>query len=323
VWGRVLSITKEAIKGEATGGEMERDEGFPAGFAGAIKHDRVVLYPHVQRDIGLDVTLKVASILKQYAKYVVICPVLEDMGDIKLPPSDFKYAKFEDELEDADMIITLGGDGTILRAARTAADYEVPILGINMGSKGFMAELETDEIEMVSLVASGAFEIETRMMLDAQLLRQGEVIHDDFALNDVVIRGYNKVIDLTLYGDGQIISSFVGDGAVIATPTGSTAYSMSAGGPIVEPTSHSIIVTPICAHVLEAKPFVLVSERHVTIELGHEKNSPAYISCDGCDRIELLSGDVVNVNKSKKSTRLVRLSGKSFYSKVSEKLRER
>jgi NAD+ kinase len=161
------------------------------------------------------------------------------------------------------------------------------------------------------------------MMLDAELIRGGKVVYEDFALNDVVIRGYNKVIDLTLYGDGQIISSFVGDGAVIATPTGSTAYSMSAGGPIVEPTSHNIIVTPICAHVLEAKPFVLESDRYVTIEIGHEKNSPAYLSADGCDRYEIYSGDVINVKKSRKYTQLVRLSGRSFYSKVSEKLRER
>ena len=304
-------------------GEFGMQALFPPGAAGALKHDRVILYPHVHRDIGLGITLKVAEILQQWAKYVVICPVLDDVGDMVLPSSNFKIADFEEELPNADMVITFGGDGTILRAARTAAEYEVPILGINMGSKGFMAELEMDEVELVSSVATGAFEIETRMMLDAELVRGGQIIHRDFALNDVVIRGYNKVIDLSLFGDGQMISSFVGDGAVIATPTGSTAYSMSAGGPIVEPTSHNIIVTPICAHVLEAKPFVLVSDRHVTIEIGHEKNNQAYISADGCDRIEIYSGDIVNVMKSQKNTRLVRLSGRSFYSKVSEKLRER
>ena len=296
---------------------------FPPGSAGTIKHDRVILYPHLNRDIGMGITLRVAEILQDYARNVVICPVLDDVGDFKIPGSPFRIADFEEELPGADMVITFGGDGTILRAARTAAEYEVPILGINMGSKGFMAELEMDEIDLVSSVATGAFEIENRMMLDAELIRGGEVVHRDFALNDVVVRGYNKVIDLTLYGDGQIISSFIGDGAVIATPTGSTAYSMSAGGPIVEPTSQNIIVTPICAHVLEAKPFVLVSDRHVTIEIGNEKDSPAYLSADGCDRVEIYSGDVMNVKKSQKNTQLVRLSGRSFYSKVSEKLRER
>ena len=284
---------------------------------------KIILCPNVSRDIGLEMTRKVGKMLERRGGRVVLCPVFDDERTSELPQSGFAAAELEDEIPFARMIITFGGDGTILRAARAAADYGVPILGINMGGKGFMAELEVEEIELIDSAASGAYEIENRMMLDAEVVRGGSTVYRDFALNDIVIRGYNKVIDLTLYGDGQIIFDFSGDGAAIATPTGSTAYSMAAGGPIVEPSAQNIIVTPICAHVLEAKPFVLVSDRCVSVEIGHVKHNPAYMSADGCERVEIYSEDVVNVRKSRRYTRLVRLSNRSFYSKVSEKLGER
>jgi NAD+ kinase len=225
-----------------------------------------------------------------------------------------------DELPSAEMIITFGGDGTILRAARAAADLRVPILGINMGGKGFIAELEVDELGLMDAVACGGYGIEYRMMLDVEVVREDNVICRDYALNDVVLRGDNKVVDLTLFGDGQRISAFSGDGVIIATPTGSTAYSMAAGGAIVEPSAQNIILTPICAHVLAAKSFVLVSDRRVRIEIGHKKNTPSYMSVDGGEHVLIKGGDVVNVCKSEKYTQLVRLSNRSFYRKVSEKL---
>ena len=284
---------------------------------------KIILYPNVSRDIGFVMTNKVYGMLEKSGKSVVVCPVLDDDFDTPVSPSGFDSRDFESEVSDAEMVITFGGDGTILHAAREAAEYGIPILGVNMGGKGFMAELEVEEIDLINAAASGAYEIENRMMLDAEVVRENEIVYRDYALNDIVIRGYNRVIDLAIYGDGQIISEFLGDGAVIATPTGSTAYSMAAGGPIVEPSARNIIVTPICAHVLEAKSFVLVSDRQVSIGIGNEKHNPAYMSADGCDRVDLGNGDVVNVRKSQKYTRLVRLSNRSFYSKVSEKLEER
>ena len=284
---------------------------------------KIILCPNINRDIGLEITHKVGEMLEMRGSAVVICPVFDDDVISDIPPSDFETSELEGEITSAEMIITFGGDGTILRAARAAADDGVPILGINMGGKGFMAELEVDEIDIINSADFGTYTIESRMMLDAEVVRNGSIVYRDFALNDIVIRGYNKVIDLTLLGDGMIISAFWGDGAVIATPTGSTAYSMAAGGPIVEPSAHNIIVTPICAHVLEAKAFVLVPDRRVSVEVGHEKHGPAYMSADGCERVDIHNGDVVNVSKSTRYTRLVRLSDRSFYSKVSEKLGEK
>ena len=284
---------------------------------------KIILYTNVETDTDLSMTLKVKSILDKSGWLTVLCPfILNDSATTTLP-SHNTYSSLENELSTAEMIITLGGDGTILRAARAAAEAGVPILGINLGGKGFMAELEAGDIGLLETVISGEYNIETRIMINVEVIRDGETISSDFALNDVVVKGDNKVIDMTIYGDGQKISYFHGDGAVIATPTGSTAYSMSAGGPIVDPAAKNIIITPICAHVLEARSFVLVLGRVVTVEIGSKKTNPAYISVDGGNHITIQSGDIVKVFKSERITRLVRLSDKSFYRKVSEKLGER
>ena len=289
---------------------------------------KIVLCPNVESDAGLVMTLKVREVLEKLGRQTAICPVFDSsvsflgLGGSEQAGREVVVTRIEDELPSAEMLITFGGDGTILRAARAAVDFGIPILGFNMGGKGFMAELETSDATLLYDAAAGKYEIEQRMMLDAEVLRGGETVYKDFALNDVVIRGDNKVIDLTLYGDGQRITRFSGDGAIIATPTGSTAYSMAAGGPIVEPSASNIIITPICAHILEAKSFVLVSDRNVSIEIGWRKHNPAYMSVDGGDHFDLCDGDSVSVRKSEKHTRLIRLTERSFYEKVSEKLGE-
>jgi len=293
-----------------------------------MSHRKIILFTNIDTDSDFQVTLQVGEILKNNGWQTVLCPIsIEDSQELCLSgldsPPGYHFSKLEQELDTAEMVITFGGDGTILRAARAASEFGVPILGINLGGKGFMAELEADEIGLLKSVADGDYNIETRIMLDVEVLRDGEIITNDFALNDIVIKGDNKVIDLTIFGDKQKITRFSGDGTVIATPTGSTAYSMSAGGPIVDPAAKNIIITPICAHVLEARSFVLVLGRIVTIELGSKKSNPAYISVDGGAHIRIRSGDIVEIYKSNRSTHLVRLSDKSFYRKVSEKLGER
>ncbi|NMA24730.1 MAG: NAD(+)/NADH kinase, partial [Clostridiales bacterium] len=262
---------------------------------------RVLLCPNVNRDKGLQLTKEVYDMLRACGVSAAICPVFEEDGVMPVC-TGLDISTLEKELDHADMIITFGGDGTILRVARAAADKAVPILGVNMGAKGFMAEIEKEDIARIPGAVRGNFVIDRRMMLDVALLRNGAVIYSDFALNDVVVAGITKVIDLTLYGDKQTISHFSGDGAIVATPTGSTAYSMAAGGPIIEPSADNIIVTPICAHVLAAKSFVLESDRLVSIELGAVKANPAYLSVDGGGYLNLASGDIVNVSKSRKET---------------------
>ena len=283
----------------------------------------IILYPNAERDIGFKMTESIAKMFESHGRRTVSCPVFGDDAEACVLPDGFIVADIEEELPRSEMIITLGGDGTILHAARAAAGAGVPILGINLGRRGFLAELEADDIKHLDTVIQGGYTLENRMMLDVEVMRGGRLMYKDFALNDAVIRGDNKVIDLMLFGDGQMISRFYGDGAVVATPTGSTGYSMAAGGPIVEEAAHNIIVTPICAHVLEAKSFVLVSDRHVSVELGDKKNNPAYLSVDGGEHVSIHIGDVINVHKSERYTRFVRLSNRNFYTKVNEKLGER
>ena len=284
---------------------------------------KIILYPNVESDIDFKVTRQVKKILETGGWHTVLCPFFTNDSEETALHTGEGFSKIEDELATAEMIITFGGDGTILRAARAAAALGIPILGVNLGGKGFMAELEAEDITLLESVTDGEYRIETRVMIDVEVLRDDKIVCRDFALNDIVVKGDNKVIDITIYGDNQKITRFSGDGTVIATPTGSTAYSMSAGGPIVDPAAKNIIITPICAHVLEARSFVLVLGRVVTVEIGNKKNNPAYISVDGGDHIYIQSGDIVKVFKSEKFTQLVRLSDKSFYRKVSEKLGER
>ena len=289
---------------------------------------KIILFTNIDTDADFIMTQQVDKILKSCGWHTVLCLIsIDDSSETDFtkitPPAGYQFSCIEKELASAEMVITFGGDGTILRAARAASELSVPILGINLGGKGFIAELEAEDIGRLKYIANGEYNLETRIMINVEVERNGETICRDFALNDIVVRGDNKVIDMTIFGDNQKITHFSGDGAVIATPTGSTAYSMSAGGPIVDPAAKNIIITPICAHILEARSFVLVLDRVVTVEIGHKKSNPSYISVDGGNHINILSGDIVRVFKSERSTQLVRFSDKSFYRKVSEKLGER
>jgi len=276
---------------------------------------KVLLCPNVLRDTDLTVTKQVEAMLTEYGAKTVLCPLSDgdenELHNITLQASD------------ADFVITFGGDGTILKTARAVAEYEVPIIAVNMGDMGFMAELEPEEIDGIRRVMDGDYKIVSRIMLDVSLSRDGETIFEDFALNDIVIKGINKVITLELFGDDNAISSFTGDGAVIATPTGSTAYSMSAGGPIVEPDASNIIITPICPHVLTAKSFVLAPERVVRVVLGGRKVNTTVMTVDGQDITSFKEGDELVVKVSKRQARFISLSNRSFYKKVYEKLGER
>jgi NAD+ kinase len=282
---------------------------------------RVLLCTNVKRDPGYALTQKVARLICDAAE-IIVCPMFEDGGEPDELPG-YKTMPLCGALPGADLAVTFGGDGTILSVAREAAPYSVPILGVNMGSKGFMSDIEADEIELIPKAVRGEYFLERRMLADVALRRGGEVIHTDFALNDVVVGGVTKLIDVSIYGDGEIITRFHGDGVVVATPTGSTAYSMAAGGPIVEPGEQSLIITPVCPHVLAARSFVLSADRRVTVEVGDEKPNPAYLAVDGRGTVELLSGDLIEVTKSKMGAVFARVGKKGFYRKVSEKLGEK
>ena len=284
---------------------------------------KIVLSPNPYRDRGLRSAQYARRVLERSGVESVIClPFDLDAGSHLELPADLPLGDLSRELEGADMLVCFGGDGTILHSAREATAKNIPVLGVNLGSIGFMAELEHNELSLLSRLAGGRFDVERRMMLDVTVRREGGPVFTELALNDAVITkgAVARVLDLEVSGDRMVISSFSGDGLVVATPTGSTAYSMAAGGPIVEPTAENIIITPICAHSLHAKPFVMDRDRTVGVRLVPGGKKTAYLSVDGGRAFRVLPGDWVECRRSRQVTRLVRLTGRSFYDRIHQKL---
>ena len=273
------------------------------------------------KDSDFQLTLTTAALLKKYGADVSVCmpPLHPDM--YKLPPS-LSVIPMEIALHNADFMVCLGGDGTILHASKDASELNVPIVGINLGQRGFMAEIEPYDLEPLKKVVSGEYEIETRMMLDVSVTRDEHTIYASTALNDAVVSkgAVQRIIDMSVYADGHRILDFSGDGVVVSTPTGSTAYSMSAGGPIIEPEAENIVVTPVCAHSLYVKPYVLTPGRTVSVIVGELIGKSAYLSTDGDEPVELMCGDKVEVSRSNRTVHLIRVTSKSFYENISEKL---
>ncbi|NLF35171.1 MAG: NAD(+)/NADH kinase [Clostridiales bacterium] len=285
---------------------------------------KVVLSPNPYRDNGLKTTLAARDILAGAGIETVFALPFSAGSSRKREESHhgIAFRNLDEVLAGADMLICLGGDGTLLHAAKHAVRHQIPILGINIGSVGFMTELERGDLKLLPRLAAGDYRIEARMMLDVSVRRGGQVLYHGLALNDAVITkgAVARVIDLSVSGDGVLISEFSGDGVIVCTPTGSTGYSMSAGGPIVEPTAENIIVTPICAHSLQAKSMVLDRNRTVCVRTDHQNHKTAYLSVDGGKAFRLCGGDRVEIFRSAAYTSLARLTEKSFYRIVHQKL---
>ena len=284
---------------------------------------KIVLSSNPYRDKGLKVALEARRVLEYAGAQTVVClPFQPKKGDRLELPRQLSLSTLDKELPAADLLICFGGDGTILHAARDAALHGVPILGVNMGSVGFMAELERSELPLLAPLAHGMYTIEERMMLDVSVFRGEKLISQDTALNDAVISkgSVARVAEMEVLADDVKVMAITGDGVIVATPTGSTAYSMSAGGPIVEPTSKSIVVTPVCAHQLAARAMVLAPERVITVQLPRWNRKYLYLSVDGGKAVRLTGGDRVEIRRSERSTQLARLSDRSFYQIINQKL---
>ncbi len=281
---------------------------------------KIVLCPNVQRDEGLAFTSRVRDMLAADGRRVVVSPVCG--GPDYVPP--MPVCGLDQALEWADLLVTLGGDGTILRIAPQVMVHEVPLVGVNLGHTGFLTELDRDNAELLRRAAAGQFGLVPRMMLDVEVRREGQRVFFDTALNDAVISGIVQSVHLTALGDGHRIVSLSGDGLILSSPTGSTAYSLAAGGPLVEPGAEAIVLTPVCAHILAARSFVLSPERTVTVlpaDVGEGRR--CVLSVDGRGLTDLLDGDAVIVTKSAHRLLIADLGTKSFYETAFEKLGER
>lgn len=223
--------------------------------------------------------------------------------------------------EDTDCVLTLGGDGTLIQAVRELRHHPFPMIGVNMGTLGYLTEIEVPHIEegLDRLFSDGNL-VERRMMLRGILPGREE----DIALNDIVVARANavRVIHFNIYVNGQLLNSYQADGVIISTPTGSTAYNLSAGGPIVEPTAEMFVMTPICSHALNTSSIVLSAEDEIEIEIGAGKGDSieeAIVTFDGADALSVFTGDRIKINKSEKTAKLLKLSEESFLETLRKK----
>lgn len=228
--------------------------------------------------------------------------------------------------ENVDFVITLGGDGTILGVAREIVEYEIPILGVNLGHLGFITEVEIKELfYALEKVLNGDYNIEKRIMLHAQVITKGKEVKSFYALNDICItRGYlSRMVKLNTYINNDFVDIYNSDGLLVSTPTGSTAYSLSAGGPIVNPTLNVMLITPICPHSLKSRTLVVSENDKIDIHVDGDSGDVIYITADGQEGYKLLSGDVVKVKKLEKSLSLIKVLDRSFYDILRNKLKDR
>lgn len=224
-----------------------------------------------------------------------------------------------DALGTADLMISFGGDGTLIRAAHLCAAHRTPVLGVYFGRFGFVTQCQPNELgAALSLFIDGQAQIQERMMLQTDLIRNGQTVATLHSLNEACLQraATTRMLNFQVHVDGQYLNSYPADGVLVATPTGSTGYNLSAGGPIVEPNIPCMILSAITAHTLGTRPLVLPPESEVMLSI--ETRGDAILSCDGQSRLQLLSGDSVRVTKSPCITRLVTLDQQDFLSKVSD-----
>ena len=272
-----------------------------------------LILANTDKDLNLSLSNKISEYLIQKgAKATIVSDVAEHYEDLRVK------AELMNGVQAA---IVLGGDGTMLRAAHSIGTYDVPYIGINLGTLGFLTEIEESNVyQALDRLLEDDFVIEKRMMIEGSV--NDKVFH---SLNDVVITraGFSRIIGLKIYVNNQLLDTYEADGVIVATPTGSTGYNMSAGGPIVSPKASAIVVTPISPHSLTSKSVVFDSSEEIRVEIMKKRktqDTEAIVSFDGGNNIELSAGDIVNVKLSSRSIRLIKMYDVNFYSVLRDKI---
>ena len=284
----------------------------------------VILTPNPYRDRNFQTVRAAMQILKDAGLRVSLCLPFDVDRSYELP-KDLRFSRLERELNTADAVICFGGDGTILHTAKAATKRGLPILGVNIGTMGFLAELESSELNQLPKLATGDYRLDPRMMLDVTVQRDRDIIFHDICLNDVVVTkgAVARIVYLSVECDGVQALTCGGDGVIISTPSGSTAYNLSAGGPIVEPDARNMIITPICAHDICSRCIVTSDRRVLTVRMIQNARRNAFLSVDGGKALRLNMGDVVTIRKSKYETKLLKLNDRSFYDVVNAKFQRK
>ena len=279
----------------------------------------IAVMPNLTKKDAYETSLKAIQILSDMGMQILMeCSLsrLYNFDEIIFFGSEFTM------LKSCDMVLTIGGDGTIIHAAREAAPLDKPLLGINTGRLGFVAEIEPNELDMLKRIAEGNYTIEKRMML--------KITHKNreyYAMNDAVIsRGsLSRLIDIdvSLAEDKGHICSYRADGLIVSTPTGSSAYSLAAGGPVVEPAMKCIVMTPVCSHSLFARPVVFSHKSQLAVSAACDDNTQVYLTLDGAKTLTIARSDVIYITSSKIETKFIKLKDKTFYKVLNDKFTEK
>lgn len=272
-----------------------------------------LILANTDKDVNLSLSNKISEyLLSKGAKTTIVSDVDDHYEDLRVKAELMKGVQ---------AAIVLGGDGTMLRAAHSIGTYDVPYIGINLGTLGFLTEIEESNVyEALDRLLRDEFIIEKRMMIEGSV--KDKIFH---SLNDVVITraGFSRIIGLKVYVNNQLLDTYEADGVIVATPTGSTGYNMSAGGPIVSPKASAIVVTPISPHSLTSKSVVFDSTEEIRVEIMKKRKTQeteAIVSFDGSNSIELAAGDVVNVKLSARSISLIKMYDVNFYTVLRDKI---
>ena len=283
--------------------------------------------------------MKIAIIVNLTKEKAILCTreiiaLLKKGGaDILMPPECKNYYKneavaicetVEQMFEQSDMAVTVGGDGTIIHAAKYAARSGTPLIGVNVGRLGFAANVEVNEIDSLSKLLNGGYTVENRTLLDVEVKKPGGSEHY-LAVNDAVVAHgqLSKIVDLHLWLDGQEISKYRADGLLFSTPTGSTAYSLSAGGPILSPQMECILMTPVCPHSLFSRSVLFEGSAELAVTVNIPDQCSCLLTVDGEKNINILEDDRVIIRKSELQLKLLSVKSYNFYTKLNEKLKER
>ena len=279
---------------------------------------RISVVPNIKKDESLVATTKLIDILLSLGKEIWVDESL-DLPDIK------KVKKVKPEkLSEADLLVVLGGDGTILEVAQSVAKENTPVLGINLGHLGFLSSAEDFSKEMFEEIFAGNYSIRECMMLSAEVVEKGKTVEKFTALNDIVLKGeLARMINIDLDIDGTNTNNYPADGVIIATATGSTAYSLSAGGAIVHPELDAIIITPICPHTLKARCMIVPDSKTVQVSFSEPYRNNAVLNVDGEGNLVLSENASVRVEKSKYKVKFINLNKRNFYDIIREKIADR
>ena len=278
---------------------------------------KAAIYPNFQKNNALECARKLCDILKENDIEIFTDESFKNEFHDK---TAVKYGTFDEIAKNSDFIIAIGGDGTILRCAKKIIDFDTKLLGINTGRLGFMSALEYDQLEQISKLKSGEYTVSERMMLMAKIKNGSRLITAE-ALNDISLSSaYSNICEFDICVDGGFMGQYRADGVVFSTPTGSTAYSLSAGGPIIEPEMKCIEMTLICPHSLFTRPMIFSPEKKITFENSSERNPEMFVCVDGNKPFKLEYGDTVEVTASDHKIKIIDIERNTFYNSLNKKL---